>query len=456
MDDKTLKNILERHKDWLKHQDSKGPDHPDRAMLENEDLKGADLSGVDLSGADLRGVDLRGVDLRGVDLSGADLRRADLRRADLIGADLSAADLSAADLKKARLIEADLSGAYLIGAYLSGALCHWASFFTSDLRGAVLSGADLADTNFGQADLRGAILRGADLSTANLSGVILKSRRAIDDVAFPITENQLSGILFEDELIFAKEHRGKQGKEQKGEFSGLIVKLDAPGITPFNFSMLLVSIEATYNNIFYLRNTEENSLEGIERHLQPYYQGMEAKNQLQLSTIREGSFEAFFEGLGKGTAEIISAVGNIGTNIIKEIREFREQNHRHKQEVLDKESERKKTEAETAGILLRNENQSLSNELLTLDIVNESAATAKSLVSLTPSEAAVASVVAERVMPRLGDLLSNSDNPVVVENSPQLQMYCIDPMASTFTKLIQYDYTIDMKYVDSNDDVETD
>ncbi|MBV2089973.1 MAG: pentapeptide repeat-containing protein [Candidatus Thiodiazotropha sp. (ex Ctena orbiculata)] len=426
MDNKTLKNILERHKDWLKHQDSKGPDHPDRAILYNADLSGTVLSGANLIGADLIG----------------------------------------ADLKEARLIETNLSG-----ADLRGASCHWSSFSKADLSGADLSGTDLPETNFTQANLSNANLQGAylgyvsfidanlngaDLRDADIKSMSLTSRHVMNDFAYPISEEQLSGISFQDEIIQAKIRREKQGKEQKEEYSNLIIRLDAPGITPFNFSMLLISIEATYNNIFYLLNTEETSLEGIERHFQPYYQGMEAENQLQIVAIREGSIEAIFEGLGKGAAQIVSAVGNIAINLLKEIREFREQNHRHKHEILDKDLERKKTEAETEGIYLTNEKQRLDNELATLDIASEIGATAKSLVSLTPSEAAVASIVAEKVIPGLGDILNNSNNPVVVAYSPELQKHCIDPMARTFTKLTQYDYSIDIQYVDSKDDTNTD
>ena len=56
-----LKEILEKHKKWLR-----GDDGGERA-----DLSGADLSGADLSGADLSWADLSGADLSGADLSGA-------------------------------------------------------------------------------------------------------------------------------------------------------------------------------------------------------------------------------------------------------------------------------------------------------------------------------------------------------------------------------------------------
>ena len=74
MDAKTLNEILNKHKKWLRNE---------------EDGERADLSVADLSGAYLRGADLSGAYLSGAYLSGADLSGAYLRGAYLSGADLS-------------------------------------------------------------------------------------------------------------------------------------------------------------------------------------------------------------------------------------------------------------------------------------------------------------------------------------------------------------------------------
>ena len=58
-----LKDILEKHKIWLK-----GGEGGSRANLRGANLSDADLRGANLSDADLRGADLRGADLRGADL----------------------------------------------------------------------------------------------------------------------------------------------------------------------------------------------------------------------------------------------------------------------------------------------------------------------------------------------------------------------------------------------------
>ena len=71
-----LREIIEKHKKWLKNQEGG----------ERADLRGADLRDADLRGADLRDADLRDADLRDADLRGADLRDAVLCVADLRGA----------------------------------------------------------------------------------------------------------------------------------------------------------------------------------------------------------------------------------------------------------------------------------------------------------------------------------------------------------------------------------
>lgn len=76
MDNRTLKEILSKHYDWLN-----GKEGGVRA-----DLRGADLRSAYLRGANLRSADLRNTYFSGADLRGADLRGAYLNGADLFGA----------------------------------------------------------------------------------------------------------------------------------------------------------------------------------------------------------------------------------------------------------------------------------------------------------------------------------------------------------------------------------
>ena len=100
-----LKDILNKHALWLKHEPSGV-----RAELSCADLSGTNLRGADLSYANLSGAILRDADLRGADLRDADLFYAILRDADLRGADLSGTNLRGADLRGADLSYANLSG----------------------------------------------------------------------------------------------------------------------------------------------------------------------------------------------------------------------------------------------------------------------------------------------------------------------------------------------------------
>ena len=133
MQKKELQEVLEKHKEWLGSNRTKG--------------EMANLIGANLSGVDLRGADLRGVILLGADLNEAVLSRADLRAAHLVGANLIGANLSRADLSRADLSRANLSGAYLSGANLSEAVLLDARF----------KNAIVGNTTFANIDLSGAI-----------------------------------------------------------------------------------------------------------------------------------------------------------------------------------------------------------------------------------------------------------------------------------------------------------
>lgn len=106
MEQAKLKEILEKHKKWLRGEEGG----------ENANLNGADLRRVDLRSANLNDANLSRANLFSANLSSANLNDADLSRANLFNANLSRADLSGADLRGA-----DLRGANLNDADLSDA-----------------------------------------------------------------------------------------------------------------------------------------------------------------------------------------------------------------------------------------------------------------------------------------------------------------------------------------------
>ena len=147
-----LKEILCRHKLWLRNEDGGGQADLRGANLCDADLRGANLCDADLCGANLCGANLYGANLYGANLHGTDLHGTDLCRADLRGANLYGANLHGTDLCGANLCGADLCGANLCGANLYGANLCKADLRGADLRGANLGGADLCKAQLG--DLR--------------------------------------------------------------------------------------------------------------------------------------------------------------------------------------------------------------------------------------------------------------------------------------------------------------
>lgn len=98
METNELKEILRKHKMWLKYEEGGERANLRRAYLRRADLSFADLRKADLTLANLSGADLSGADLSFAYLSGADLSGTDLSGADLSGAKLSGTDLSGADI----------------------------------------------------------------------------------------------------------------------------------------------------------------------------------------------------------------------------------------------------------------------------------------------------------------------------------------------------------------------
>jgi hypothetical protein len=104
MDSEELKEVLEKHKKFLRGE----------AGVERAHLRSANLSFANLSFADLRFADLRFADLSFANLRSANLRSADLSSANLRFADLSFANLSSANLRSANLSFAVTDKRYIV------------------------------------------------------------------------------------------------------------------------------------------------------------------------------------------------------------------------------------------------------------------------------------------------------------------------------------------------------
>ena len=68
-----LREILEKHKKWLRNEDGG----------EKADMQRANMRGADMRGADMRGANMQRADMRGADMQWANMQRANMRGADI-------------------------------------------------------------------------------------------------------------------------------------------------------------------------------------------------------------------------------------------------------------------------------------------------------------------------------------------------------------------------------------
>lgn len=95
-----LEQVIAEHEKWVASLVTPGmPLEGCRAVLKNQDLRGANFAHRDLRGADFSGANLEGASLEGCLLTLASLKGANLRNADLRGAKIKRADLTDATIE---------------------------------------------------------------------------------------------------------------------------------------------------------------------------------------------------------------------------------------------------------------------------------------------------------------------------------------------------------------------
>jgi uncharacterized protein YjbI with pentapeptide repeats len=285
-------NLIDARLSWA---NLKGVDLS-RADLSRANINGVNLSGADLSEADLRGAHLSTANLIGTDLSRANLRGVYLRGADLCWVHLNKARLNMADLREAQLREADLSEACLGFADLRGAHLKSANFREAQLRKANLKGADLSKAQFKRANLRGADLSGANLKGADLrdadlrqaifDNTIITSRTVLTLLRFALTDEQKSFIIYSDEKEIEKK---KSNSNKLKKYQHLTIEFhDEVSWKNEWLAFLLLSIQTTYNNCFYLSRTEDKDIKIIKKNLERKCQ-VSAQNDIELKLIQQHS-----------------------------------------------------------------------------------------------------------------------------------------------------------------------
>lgn len=133
-----LKDILNQHKKWLKHEEG-----GIRADLSNLDLNGVDFSGVDFRRAYFKCTNFTGSHFKESHFSGADFTRANFREAYFTGTDLVLSNLR----------ETNFIGAYLKGINFTGANLAESLFSRANLNYVNFAGANLTDVKFKETNL---------------------------------------------------------------------------------------------------------------------------------------------------------------------------------------------------------------------------------------------------------------------------------------------------------------
>lgn len=221
MDKDTLREILIKHRLWLKG----------RSDGEMADLSDADLAGADLRLAELSEANLNMANLQGADLTGARLIKADLADANLAWARLNKAKLDSADLTGAYLVDASLRGASLSGAKLNHAELSVADLTGANLSSAYLRGANLSGASLGRSNLANADLTGADLTGTALSPLLHELQREFVKLC-PVVNRHGGRLLWR---TYTSPHMGTGKLYHRGTYVAPWFSMDAdtnchPGI----------------------------------------------------------------------------------------------------------------------------------------------------------------------------------------------------------------------------------
>jgi len=333
-----------------------------------------------------------------------DLTGADLFDANLTNANLSYANLSKANLSKANVADANMSGAILFDANLSHAI----------LTHADLSGVHLTSANLIEANLTRTKLFYANFLNSVFSNTIITSKEALIHLANPLDNDQLSGITFSDESELAD----KLQSAVENENQILRITLDTTIISPFNLSYLLLAVEGTYNNYFFLTITQEHDIKIIKRSIAPYFQGVRAENSIFIKNISEGSVIVELVAPLAGAAGLLLTLAKTFQIVSSEIREHKKAN----QEV---------------------ENKRLENVDKTLTL-------AKNMNDLTPLKINALEAISNNTnYISIAESLPTINN-TVNENKEDLIGMASQPIMRISYKFDQLDYKLDVKYIDKN------
>ncbi|WP_051677085.1 hypothetical protein [Maridesulfovibrio frigidus] len=145
---------------------------------------------------------------------------------------------------------------------------------------------------------------------ANFLKTQFSSRSQLNELLFPLTQDQLANCIFEDE----QEFYNKQAEEtyyseketntpaaQHDKNSLKIHFKDHTSWTPRDMSLFLGALHLSYANTFYLLNTEDNNLERISFVLDNNVYNPPLNFEISVSYINIGSLEVILTLLDKAS-----------------------------------------------------------------------------------------------------------------------------------------------------------
>ena len=424
MDVEELKNIVTLHEMWLSNKEG-----GERANLENANLVEMDLSETVLDRANLQN---------------ACLMRTTLSRCSLVGAYMHGVDLSLANLE-----ESNLNSAHIEKATLKGA-----NFNKANLDEANLKGCQLAGTNFFQASLKRACLESTScLQTnfymANMEGSVFSSKSALGQLAGYFNQEQLQEVIFLDEVATDEEKVSPESKHR------MVVRISGSEISPYNVSLLLATINAAYNNMFFLVNyneekrevefsedkeadtAEEQELKSIKNFMAPFYQGVGASDDVFITSVRSGSQIYEFATALVENYPILKYVAGILALSASSYTWFSVEKKRY--------NETKKIQAETKKLEAEAKSVSLENERKMLAILNE---------EKENSEQLTRHINSIKEHPELEKYLSTIPvkSETVKNNMGELSVHACQPLMVVNKKLSAYNYEINISFSDEKDD----
>ena len=253
--------------------------------------------------ANLANTNLKNANFQGVSLKASKLIKANLRNVDFTDANLQHIDFQGADLTEAILKNTVASGAILKNV---------------DLTNAELQGADLQVVNFTRARLDGANFTGTKLEGANFTEAKLyrtrfTSQTSLSYLAHPLTNDQISGCIFDDEVSEA------ESEQRDSKPVGYVRFPDNGPWTPMNMGLFLGAFQLAYNRTQYLLTTEDEDEVVIENVLAGRAE-LDASHNIQIGTMTRGStiFQLISTALDSDNLELaIATVAAVGMFTLK-------------------------------------------------------------------------------------------------------------------------------------------